>query len=92
MNSEQVLCQIKELCASVTNQNYNNILWQGYEYLTVLRDMGQSQEQVYQPLLDLYNYLEDGTAKDCVADLLDFVVGWCSPKLFIWKSDSSPSC
>lgn len=54
MESEQIICQIKELCASVTEHTYDDILRQGYERLTMLHHMGQSQEQVYQPLADYF--------------------------------------
>lgn len=86
MEAEQVMNQIKELCASVTECTYTDILQQGYERLTVLHDMGQTQEQVYQSLIDYSNHLEEGVIWDCVADLMDFVVGWCSPQRYIWKS------
>lgn len=88
MKPEQVICEIKELCASVTECTYNDILWQGYGRLTVLYAMGQNQEQVYQSLVDYYNQLKDGIIQDCVADLLDFAVGWCSPQWYIWKNDN----
>lgn len=89
MEPARVICQIKALCASVTEQTYHAILRQGYKCLTALHDMGQNQQQVYQPLADYYSRLEDGIARDCVAYLLDFVIGWCSPQWHIWRSEDS---
>lgn len=86
MEPEQIICQIKELCASVTEHTYDDILRQGYERLTMLHHMGQNQEQVYQPLADYFKHTEDGIIRDCVGDLLDFVTGWCSLQWHIWSS------
>lgn len=87
MEPTQVICQIKQLCESATKYTYDNALRQGREYLLILRELGVGAEQVYQPLYDYYKQLEDGMIRDCVADLLDFVVGWCSPQWVIWKND-----
>lgn len=49
-----------------------------------LHEMGVDKENVYRPLLEFHSGLEDGIAYDYVADILDYVSGWCSPERIIW--------
>ncbi|MDE6625232.1 MAG: hypothetical protein K2K56_02545 [Lachnospiraceae bacterium] len=84
-NSEEVIAQIKILCSSVTEDSYNVIIQRCHKLLSKLCDLGLERESVYQILLEYYNNLEDGITSDCVADVLDFIVGWCSPQKRIWK-------
>ena len=60
---------------------------QGYELLLKLHDLGVDKESVYQPLLEYHGSLDDGISYDYIADILDFVVGWCSPQSRIWSID-----
>ena len=50
-----------------------------------LHDLGFEKQNVYQSLIQYYNSLGDNLARDCAADILDFVVGWCCPQKCIWK-------
>lgn len=82
-----LLDSIKDLCAAVTEYNDETSIRQGYQLLVSLHDMGLKQEQVYCPLLEYHNGLEEGPAREFAADLLDFIVGWCAPGRHIWRED-----
>ena len=84
-NSEEMIAQIKILCSSVTEDSYDVIIQRCHKLLSKLCDLGLERESVYHILLEYYNNLEGGIISDCVADVLDFVVGWCSPHKRIWK-------
>lgn len=84
-NSEEMIAQIKMLCSSVTEDNYDVIIQQCHNLLSKLCDLGLEKKSVYRILLDYYNNLEDGISSDCVADVLDFITDWCSPQKRIWK-------
>ena len=81
---EEIMEQIRLVSSSVTEDTYNTDLNRGYELLMKLHEMGVDKESVYRPLLEYHNGLEDGIAYDYVADILDYVSGWCSPKRSIW--------
>ena len=81
---EDIMEQIKLLSASVTEDAYNTSLEQGYELLVRLRELGADKDSVYRTLSEYFNSLEDGMSYDFMADVLDFVVGYCSPERFIW--------
>lgn len=85
MKKEKIINHIKELCSSVTEDTYGNIIQQSYELLESLHTMGVEKEVVYQLLLQYYNSLEESIVRDSVADLLDFIVGWCAPRKCLWK-------
>lgn len=86
MNStEEILAAIRALSFGITEDTYFAGVQQGYTRLTRLRDMGLKQEQAYQPLYQFHNSLEEGLPRDFIADLLDYVVGWCSPQARIWE-------
>ncbi len=85
MNSEEILAQIKKICLSITESSYDNGIQQGYELLIQLHDLGLEKETIYQALFQYYNGLEDGLLRDCMADMMDFIVGWCSPDKYVWK-------
>ena len=88
MNStEEILAAIRALTLGITEDTYSAGVQQGYTLLTRLRDMGLKQEQAYQPLCQFHNSLEEGLPRDFIADLLDFVVGWCSPQSRIWEEE-----
>lgn len=83
----QLLIQLEAICASVTEKTYADCVRQGYFILMKLHDFGLTQEQVYHPLLQYHNGLENELSRDCIADMMDFVVGWCAPQWYIWRSD-----
>ena len=84
---EEIVAQIKKLCTSVTESNYENGVQQGRQMLVQLHDLGFGEKCVYESLLQYYNSLEDGLPRDCLGDIMDFVVGWCAPQNHIWKED-----
>ena len=84
---EEMLEQIKILSSSVTEETYGTKLEQGYDLLVKLHDLGVDKDAVYQPLLAYHSSLEDGMAYDYIADILDYVVGWCAPHRSIWGMD-----
>lgn len=84
MKKEKILNHIKELCSSVTEDTYDDIIQQSYELLESLHTMGFDKEVAYQLLLQYYNSLEESIVRDCVADLLDFIFGWCAPQKCLW--------
>lgn len=84
-NCEDIYAQIKMLCASVTENTYEKGVQQGYEMLVRLHDLGAEEDCVYQSLLQLDSSLDNGLSCDCLADIMDFVTGWCPPQKRIWK-------
>ena len=48
--------------------------------------MGTTQKQAYDLLFKYHNSLEEGLNKEWIADILDYVCGWCAPKKYIWKN------
>ena len=80
---EEIITQIKIL--SLQRAPYCVRIRQGYELLVRLHDMGQKKESVYQPLFQYHNSLDDNLSRDYIADILDYVVGWCSPQDRIWN-------
>ena len=81
---EEIIEKIKKISTDVTENEYSNYLEQCHAMLIKLHDLGESKEIVYQTLLEYHNSLEDGISYDFIADILDFVVGWCSPDRCIW--------
>ncbi len=61
----------------------------GYGLLVKLYDLGFEKDYVYQTLLARFVQLQDCDEfkSDLLADLMDFVVGWCSPCNAIWNSE-----
>jgi len=76
---------IKLLSTSVTAEEYSAYHEQGYELLVKLRDSGVDKDSVYRALSEYLSSLEAGIAYDFIADILDYVVGWCSPEKNIWN-------
>lgn len=85
-NSKEIITQIKKLSSTVTENTYDTKKQQGYELLIRLHDLGLEKDKVYQLLFQYYNSLEDSLSRDYIADILDFVVGWCSPQYYIWET------
>lgn len=84
-NLEEIITQIQILSSNITEDTYCIRMRQGYELLVRLHDMGFEKESVYQPLFLYHNSLEDSRSRDYMADILDYVVGWCSPQDYIWN-------
>lgn len=84
---EQIMEQIKLLSSSVTENTYSTKLEQGYELLVKLHDFGVDKESVYRSLLEYHGNMEDGISFNYISDILDYVVGWCSPGKCIWRHD-----
>lgn len=84
-NIEEIITQIQILSSHITEDTYCIRIRQGYELLVRLHDMGIGKESVYQPLFQYHNSLEDSCSRDYMADILDYVAGWCSPQDYIWN-------
>lgn len=84
-NIEKFIEQIKILSSSVTENTYSTKMMQGYELLVQLHNLGIDKESVYLPLLEYHSSLEDGISYDYIAEILDYVVGWCSPRNHLWE-------
>lgn len=91
-DSSQLFDQLKNICVTVTEQTYIDCLQQGYTILIRLYNLGLTQEQAYEPLLQYHNSLDDGLPQDYIADIMDLVVGWCAPKWHIWRDDGRLDC
>lgn len=85
-DSENIITQIKMMCQSVTEYTYDTKVQQGFELLVKLHSLGTDGECVYQALLQYHNNSVDSISHDFIADVLDFVTGWCSPQNYIWKN------
>lgn len=83
-NKMEIIIQIKMLSLSVTEENYHAVIQKGYKFLVRLHDLGAEKENVYQALFQYHNSLEDNLSRDYIADILDYIVGWCSPQNRIW--------
>lgn len=83
---EAIMEEIKRLSMSATECTYNEKLRQGYQLLLKLHGLGVEQESVYQCLLQYLNGLEDSISYCYMLDILDYIVGWCSPQYCIWSS------
>lgn len=86
LDMHQIIAEIKKISLTVTENTYNTRLQQGYELLLRLRDLGIEQDNVYQLLLQYHNSLADNLSQDFIADILDYVIGWCSPQYRIWET------
>jgi len=84
-NIDEIIEQIKILASSVTENTYSTEIKQGYELLVKLHDLGVDKEIVYRPLFQYLSSLEEGISYNYITDILDYVVGWCSPRSRIWS-------
>lgn len=84
-NIEEIIEQIKILFSSVTENTYSTEIKQGYELLEKLHDLGIDKESVHRSLFQYLSSLEDGISYNYIADILDYVVGWCPPRSCIWS-------
>lgn len=85
-NSQKIIAQIIELSSTVTENTYDIGITQGYDLLLRLHDLGLEKDNVYQLLFQYHNSLEDNLSRDYIADILDYICGWCSPQYHIWKT------
>lgn len=88
---EKLFAQTKQLSTGITEKNYYDYSKKGYDILIRIYDMGITQEQVYSTFLQYYNSLQDGLPKEWLAEMLDYISGWCSLEKCIWKNDGSGS-
>ena len=86
MIEKEIIAQIKNISMTVTENTYDIGKQQGYELLLKLHDLGLEKDSVYQLLFQYHNSLEDNISRDYIADILDYVVGWCSPQYYIWET------
>lgn len=78
--------EIKKISLTVTENTYDIGKQQGYELLLKLHDLGLEKDKVYQLLFEFHNILEDNLSRCYIADILDYVCGWCSPQYRIWET------
>ena len=83
---EKLFSQIKQLATIVTDENYNEYSKRGYDILMRIHDLGITQDQAYSTFFYYYNSLQDGLSKEWIADMLDYISGWCNPEKYIWKN------
>ena len=83
--TDEIITKIKTLSLFITEQNYYAEIQKGYKLLIKLHDLGIEKERIYQALFQYHNSLEDNLSRDYIADILDYVVGWCSPQDWIWS-------
>lgn len=55
-----------------------------WELLRSLKDRGATAEEVYAVLESMYLAAQDERIQDGIADLMDCVVGFCTPEYRIW--------
>lgn len=82
---DEMIYQIKVLSLSITEENYFARVQEGYRLLIKLHDLDIEKEYIHQALFQYYNSLEDNLSCDYIGDILDYVVGWCSPQYRIWN-------
>lgn len=85
MNTEEMMNQIEILCTSLSKKNYAEHIQKGYNLLKEWYDLGYKKDDVYYILHQYYQNLDDELISDFIADLMDNIVGWCSPQMRIWK-------
>ena len=85
------IAQIEELLEECNRGHINGAVFisRGYGLLVKLYDLGFTKDEVYPTLLERHiQYMDcNGFKSDLLADLMDFVVGYCSPCYRIWDSD-----
>lgn len=83
-NYQELLEELYKICISITEATYESGVKQGYQLLVKLHNLGIDKDRVYQSLLSYYNSLVSDLSRNCLADIMDFIVGWCSPQNCIW--------
>ena len=88
MNDIDILFdKIKQLSKAVTESNFSDYSKQGYDLLIAIHDLGISKDSVYNIFFEYYKSLEEGLSKEWLADMLDYICGWCNPEKYIWKDE-----
>ena len=83
---EKLFMKIKQLSTAITEENYDDYTKQGYDILVRIHDLGITQDQAYSTFFCYYNSLQEGLSKEWVADMLDYISGWCHPEKYIWRN------
>ena len=83
---EKLFMKIKQLSTAIIEENYDDYTKQGYAILMKIHDLGITQDQVYSTFFHYYNSLQDGLSKEWIADMLDYISGWCNLEKYIWKN------
>jgi hypothetical protein len=80
---ENKMEDLKEQILAAMNRNADlDELWQ---ILLAFKNLGGLQEFAYQTL-DEMRPLGDEKFEDTIMDLMDYVSGWCVPRLRIWDT------
>ena len=82
--SDKLFNQIKQLSTNITEENYHAYNMQGYDILIKIKELRVAQEQAYNILFRYHNNLADSLNKQWIADMLDYICGWCAPEKYIW--------
>lgn len=83
---EKLFMKIKQLSTAIIEENYDDHTKQGYAILMKIHDLGITQDQAYSTFFHYYNSLQDGLSKEWIADMLDYISGWCNPEKYIWRT------
>ena len=82
--ADELFYQIKQLSTNITEENYHAYNMQGYDILIKIKELRVAQEQAYNILFRYHNNLADSLNKQWIADMLDYICGWCAPEKYIW--------
>ncbi|MBF1338068.1 MAG: hypothetical protein HXM68_02005 [Mogibacterium diversum] len=82
--ADELFNQIKQLSTNITEENYHAYNMQGYDILIKIKELRVAQEQAYNILFRYHNNLADSLNKQWIADMLDYICGWCAPEKYIW--------
>ena len=82
--SDKLFNQIKQLSTNITEENYHAYNMQGYDILIKIKELRVAQKQAYNTLFRYHNNLADSLNKQFIADMLDYICGWCAPEKYIW--------
>ena len=82
--AEDIFNEIKLLSTNIPEENYHAYNMQGYVILTKIKELRVAQEQAYNILFRYHNNLADSLNKQWIADMLDYICGWCAPEKYIW--------
>ncbi|MBF1361016.1 MAG: hypothetical protein HXM76_04080 [Mogibacterium diversum] len=82
--ADELFNQIKQLSTNITEENYHAYNMQGYDILIKIKELRVAQEQASNILFRYHNNLADSLNKQWIADMLDYICGWCAPEKYIW--------
>ena len=82
------LCNFDKLRLQVTNYVIIAKMWYNenirYKSKSKIKELRVAQEQAYNILFRYHNNLADSLNKQWIADMLDYICGWCAPEKYIW--------